>query len=118
MPNPTKLIFACSGASDVGELSDRVARTLSRDGAGKMYCLSGLGSKLNNFIETTKNSSGMLVIDGCPMDCAKKCLENVGITSFDLLRITDLGFEKGKSPVTSETIQKVVEFGRQALVGE
>ena len=35
-----RLIFACSGASDVGEIADRAARKLSREGVGKMYCIS------------------------------------------------------------------------------
>ena len=31
-----KLIFACSGAADVGALSDRAARKLTKNGDGKM----------------------------------------------------------------------------------
>ena len=38
-----KLIFACSGAADVGAIADQAARKLTKDGAGKMYCLAGIG---------------------------------------------------------------------------
>lgn len=31
-----KLIFACSGAADVGAIADQAARKLTKDGAGKM----------------------------------------------------------------------------------
>ena len=63
----------------MGELADQVARKLNRDGTGKMYCLSGLGAGLGNFIDYTKNASKILVFDGCPVDCAKKILEKVGV---------------------------------------
>ena len=38
-----KLIFPCSGGSDVGEITDRAARKVTIEGAGKMYCLAGIG---------------------------------------------------------------------------
>jgi uncharacterized metal-binding protein len=34
-----KLIFPCSGGSDVGALTDQAARRLTTDGIGKMYCV-------------------------------------------------------------------------------
>ena len=36
-----KLIFPCSGASDVGGLTDRAARQMTLDLEGRMYCLAG-----------------------------------------------------------------------------
>ena len=36
-----KLVFPCSGASDVGGLTDRAGRQMTLDLAGKMYCLAG-----------------------------------------------------------------------------
>ena len=37
--------FPCSGASDVGGLSDQAARQMALDGTGKMYCLAGIGGR-------------------------------------------------------------------------
>lgn len=102
-----KLIFSCCGAADVGELADQVARKLNRDGTGKMYCLSGLGAELGNFIDYSKTASKILVLDGCPVDCAKKILEKVGLNEFEFIRITDLGYAKGKTEITKETIDAV-----------
>jgi uncharacterized metal-binding protein len=109
------LIFACSGAADVGELADRAARSLTREGSGKMYCLSGIGAGLESFIDKTKKSPQTLVIDGCPVDCAKKCLARAGIDGFEYIRITDLGFEKGKCPVTPAAIEQIVLKSKQLL---
>ena len=111
------LIFACSGAADVGELADRAARQLYREGAGKMYCLAGIGAGLSSFIESTKTAKGVLAIDGCSVECAKKLLEKNDITDFGYIRITDLGMEKGKSPVTQESITTIAAKGRELLKG-
>ena len=47
------LIFACSGAADVDALSDSAARKLTADGAGKMYCLAGIGGRVPGILKTT-----------------------------------------------------------------
>jgi len=112
------LIFSCSGAADVGEISDRAARKLTRDGVGKMFCLTGIGGHVNNILMSTKAAGKILVIDGCPVDCAKKTLEHSEITEFEHLRITDHNCVKGKSPATEETIQKVSDIGKSLLSSE
>ena len=86
-----KLIFACSGAADVGEISDRVARKLTRDGVGKMFCLVGIGGRVGGILDKTRAASRILAIDGCSLDCARKTLEQAGFTEFQHIRITDLG---------------------------
>jgi uncharacterized metal-binding protein len=104
-----KLIFACSGAADVGEISDRSARRMTKDGVGTMFCLAGIGSRVEPIMKKTDSASKILAIDGCGLDCVKGCLEQAGFAKFKHLRITDLGMEKGKSSATDENINKVVE---------
>ena len=99
-----KLIFACSGAADVGALADQTARKLTRDGCGKMFCLVGIGGRVSGIMETTKAANVLLAIDGCPLDCARNCLEQAGFTAFKHVRVTDLGFEKGKTVVDDTAI--------------
>lgn len=113
--NTPKLIFSCAGAADVGEIADRAARKLHKEGAGKLYCLSGIGAGLNNFIEQTKGASDMLAIDGCSIECAKKLLLKNGIDKFEYIRVTDSGMEKGKSPATDENIERIAVQGREVL---
>lgn len=109
------LIFACSGAADVGALSDLAARKMTRDGAGKMFCLAGVGGQVEGIVQKTKAASQIVAIDGCPLDCTKKCLEQAGITSFAYTRVTDLGFEKGASPVTDENVAKIAHAASALL---
>jgi uncharacterized metal-binding protein len=104
-----KLIFACGGAADVGAISDQAARKLTKDGKGKMFCLMGIGGRVPGILDKTKAALRILAIDGCSLDCAKKTLEQAGFTRFEHLRITDLGMEKGQSPVTDQNIARVVE---------
>ncbi len=82
------LIFACSGAADVGAIADRAARKLTADGAGKMYCLAGIGGRVPGILKTT---------------------EEAGFTEFEHLKVTDLGLEKGKSPATDENVATVAQ---------
>ena len=112
-----RLIFACSGAADVGKLSDLAARELTAAGAGKMFCLAGIGGRVSGIMATTEAAQAILAIDGCPLDCAKKTLENAGFTKFEYIRLSDLGMEKGKTAVTDEAIAQVVGLGKSRLAG-
>ncbi|MGW8157821.1 MAG: putative zinc-binding protein [Desulfoprunum sp.] len=104
-----RVIFSCSGAADVGELADRAARRLTRKGTGKMFCLAGISGKVSGIIASTKVATKILAIDGCALDCTKKSLVEAGITRINHLRLTDLGFEKGKTDITADTITQVVD---------
>lgn len=110
------LIFPCSGAADVGEISDRAARKLSGMGPGKMFCLAGIGGNISGMIASAKGAEQVLAIDGCPQDCARKTLEQRGISGFLHFRVTDLGMEKSKSPASPERIDIVTEKGRELLL--
>ena len=101
------LIFPCSGGSDVGELSDRVARKMAKCGQAKMFCLAGIGAHIPGMIESTKAANKLIAIDGCPVSCSKKTLEHAGfkVMAFNL---KDMGFEKGKTNINDESIDKVL----------
>lgn len=110
-----KLIFACSGAADVGAVADQAARKLTRDGAGKMFCLAGIGGRIDGIMKTTQAASSILAIDGCPLNCVKASLEKAGFTDFKHLQLADLGLEKGKSPATEDNINKTCKAAMPLL---
>jgi uncharacterized metal-binding protein len=110
-----KLIFACSGASDTGETTDRAARALTKEGLGKMYCLAGLGGQVQGIICNTQSAAKILAIDGCPTECAKKTLEVAGFSLFEHIQLADIGLQKGSSPATAENIQTVVARAKDLL---
>jgi uncharacterized metal-binding protein len=110
-----KLIFACSGAADVGAVADQAARALSKQGNGKMFCLAGVGGRVSGIMETTESACCILAIDGCGLDCTKHTLEQAGFTEYKHMRVTDLGMEKGKTEVNEDNIQKTVQAGTEKL---
>lgn len=110
-----KLIFACSGSADVGELSDQAARKLSRDGIGKMFCLAGVGGRMSGFLKSTEVASKVLAIDGCKLHCAQKTLEEAGLQSTSHLCLEDIGFTKGETTVDNDNIGKVVQQAKTLL---
>jgi uncharacterized metal-binding protein len=109
------LIFACSGAADVGGIADLAARKLTAEGTGKMYCLAGVGGRVPGILKTTGEAENILAIDGCPLDCTRLCLEEAGFSEFRHMRVTDLGLEKGKSPATEDNIAVAMEAAREFL---
>jgi len=110
-----KLIFPCSGASDVGGLSDRAARQMTLDLAGKMYCLAGIGGRVEGILETTRAAASVLVIDGCRQECARKTMELAGFKNFQHLKLAGMGFEKGETRVTTARIRQVADRGAELL---
>ena len=112
-----KLIFACSGAADVGAIADQAARKLTKDGAGRMFCLAGIGGRVPGIMSTTGTATKILAIDGCPLNCAKNSLEQAGFKAYEHLQLADLGMEKGKTPPSDEQIAKVAAAGAALLAG-
>ena len=104
-----KTVFACSGAADLGEVSDLVARKLHRDNIRQMKCLAFIGGGIQEMIDSVKDSN-MLVIDGCPLDCGKLTMGKNGITDFHHLRLTDLGYTKGQTPASTKVVNEIVEL--------
>ena len=111
-----KLIFPCSGAADVGEVADQTARQLTKEGAGKMYCLAGVGGHVEDMILNVQAAGKILAIDGCPKDCARKTLEHAGFTNVTHMRLTDMGLQKGSSPATAERVGEIVNRAKPLLM--
>jgi uncharacterized metal-binding protein len=103
-----KLVFACSGAADVGALADLAARQLTKAGKGQMFCTAGLGGKVTPILETTRAASAILALDGCPLDCVKRSLAEAGFAQCLHLRVTDLGMAKGQTEISEANVSKIV----------
>jgi uncharacterized metal-binding protein len=112
------VVYACSGCSDAGEIADRVARQLTRDGAAKMSCLAGIGGRVKSLVATAEKAERILVVDGCPLNCARRTLELAGFKKFDHLELHTLGIRKGSTPVTDERIADGVLAAKKILAGD
>jgi len=89
---------------------------MTLDLMGKMYCLAGIGGRVEGITENTKAAARVLVIDGCKEECARKTMEVAGFNGFAHLQLErDLGFEKGETRVTAARIRQVADRGGELL---
>jgi uncharacterized metal-binding protein len=95
-PDGSIMILACSGGSNVGQLSNQAAVELTQEGFGKLSCLAGMGAHLSAFVQSAKDIPNLLVIDGCEIGCAKEVLAQAEVPLRAYLVITDLGIGKNK----------------------
>ena len=109
------IIFACSGAADVGKIADRTARKLTDDGVGKMSCLAGVGGRVPQLMEVTKSAKVIVAIDGCALHCGRNTLEQAGFKKFEHLCLADIGMVKGQTAVTDEAVAKAAAQGKVKL---
>ena len=118
--NSKPMILACSGASNVGQLSNQAAVDLTQEGFGKIFCLAGIGGQLSGFVQSAKDVARLVVIDGCPVGCARAILEKNGIENKNYVVITDLGIEKNKDltpdPQALDTVKTEVKQGLKTTV--
>jgi uncharacterized metal-binding protein len=109
------IVYACSGCSDAGEIADRIARQLTREGAAQMSCLAGIGGRVKSLVMKAENAEGILVVDGCPLNCAAHTLRLAGFRNFDHLELHKIGIRKGSCPMTDERIADGVAAAKDIL---
>jgi uncharacterized metal-binding protein len=109
------VVYACSGCSDAGEIADRVARQLTCDGAAQMSCLAGIGGRVKSLLLKAERADRILVVDGCPLNCAAHTLKLAGFKDFDHLELHRIGIRKGSCPVNAERIETGVAAAKKIL---
>jgi uncharacterized metal-binding protein len=88
---------------------------MAKDGTGKMYCLAGIGGRVDAIMANTQAAAKLLVIDGCSQECARKTLELAGFKQFEHLKLEEMGFKKGETPLTPARIRQVADKGADLL---
>jgi len=116
--NKEIMMVACSGASNVGQLSNQAAVELTREGFGKMFCLAAVGAHLGSFVQAAKKAQHLVAIDGCPVACAKHLLQHAEVPLHAYVVLYDLGIEKtGNTVLTNEEVEKVKAAVKEACNG-
>ena len=115
----TVLLYACSGAANVAEVADRAVRDLTAAGCGAMFCLAGLGADMQDMVQTARDADLNLLIDGCPVACAKAIFDRHGLTNYRQIKVTDLDIEKTNGArATDAQVDAVVVKVKKVLAGE
>lgn len=105
------VMYACSGAANVGQIANQAAVELTQEGVGSMNCAVGIGAHVSGMIATGRGARRIVALDGCPLKCVQKVLEQVQLEPSDYILVTDLGIEKtaGNCSFTREQVDKVKE---------
>jgi uncharacterized metal-binding protein len=85
-------------------------------GQGTMFCLAGVAAGIPAMVQQARDADLNLILEGCPVDCAKKIFDNAGLKNYVQIRVTDLGIEKKKpARATDEQVAAVVAKAREAI---
>jgi uncharacterized metal-binding protein len=106
---PKRIIFPCSGQANVGQLTNLAALQLTEEGYGSIACVALLAIGTESLVTNAMNADEVVILDGCPMLCAKKIAGAQGIAAGQYLVMTELGITKGPSKsYTNDDIEKIV----------
>ena len=112
-----RVIYSCSGiGSNVGQLANAAACRLTLEGFGGGSCLAGVGGGIEKLVGIGKSADERVVIDGCPVACAKKIMDDKGLRIDRYVMLTELGFIKTTGPAFNENdVQTVIDAVRKPL---
>jgi uncharacterized metal-binding protein len=106
-------VFYCAGASNVGQStmlsSVQAANEVGYDKVA-LLCLASISAGLANITNGAKEAKGIVAVDGCPMNCAKKTLEKAGFNLDEHIVVTkDLAVSKNFDLNSSTDLEKIKE---------
>jgi uncharacterized metal-binding protein len=88
------ILLPCSGGSNCGQITNRVAVSLDVLGIGRIYCLAGIGAHIDGMVESARGDKRIVALDGCNVACARKTIEYAGLKVTDWICVTDEGISK------------------------
>jgi uncharacterized metal-binding protein len=111
------MVLACSGASNVGQITNEVAKRLDSEKLARFYCLAGPGGDIDAMVQAVKSADQLLVIDGCSVACGRLIMERAGVEDYQYVVVTDLGIEKNRDfSLPEEHLDQVMTRCR-AMIG-
>lgn len=88
------LVYSCSGCSNVAQLSNEIAVKLDRNGLAEMSCIAGVGGDVPALVKVATSGRPVVVIDGCPLECARSSLRRHGVEATVHHQLADYGVRK------------------------
>jgi len=88
------IVYSCSGCSNVAQMANYVALQLDKLGVAEMSCIAGVGGDVPSLLKIAKSGRPIVVLDGCPLACAKGCLARHGIEPDSYHQLNQYGVKK------------------------
>jgi uncharacterized metal-binding protein len=97
---PENALFVCfGGMSNVGVLTGLAGLQAVRQvepGKAGIFCLGGLPTQSPSVLDKTRAVKHIITVDGCPLNCARKIVEQAGFTPARWINLVeDCGIKKG-----------------------
>lgn len=100
-----RVLYTCSGACDLGQISDLLGRKLRKNGYARSSCscLASIGAGIQVYIDKTRAATEVVCIDGCPTACASKVIEKIDVKP-KIYTLTKMGIPNGKVEISESLI--------------
>jgi len=85
------LVYSCSGCSSAAQMANYIAVQFDRMSIAEISCIAGVGGNVKELVRTAQSGRKIIVIDGCPLACAKACLGNHSIMPDYHFELTEFG---------------------------
>lgn len=120
------IVYACSGCSSAAQMTNYLALQLDRKSVAEMSCIVGVGGNVKKLLHTAKSGLPIVVIDGCPLSCAKACLNNHDIQPTHHFELSKFGvakkyhadFNLEEANKILQTLENCIISGEQKLLQE
>ncbi len=90
------LVYACSGCSNVAQLTNDLAVVLDREGIAEMSCITGIGGKIKSLVKVAQSGRPVLALDGCPLNCVRHTLATIDVVPTLHIEVTSFGYKKAR----------------------
>ena len=97
---PKNALFVCfGGMSNVGTLTGLAGLQAVRQvepGQAGIFCLGGLPTQSQLVLDKTRAAQRIITVDGCPLNCARKIVEQAGFVPYKTINLVeDCSIKKG-----------------------
>lgn len=114
---PKPLIYSCSGSSSAAQMANYMAIQIDRNSIADMSCIAGVGGGVKKLVNTALSGRKIIVIDGCPLACAKACLNqhevepdiHIELTAYGVTKKNHTDFDKHQADDLLEIVQQQIE---------
>jgi uncharacterized metal-binding protein len=104
------LVYACSGASNLGQLSNEIAIRLHRAGLAEMSCAEAVGIETGPPYATALSGRPVVAVSGCPLACARRLLDEHGVAVTSSIQLENRGVPKAKhTDVAGDDSERIYE---------
>lgn len=75
-------------------MANALALRADREGLADMSCIVGVGGDVKPILNLAKSGRPLIVVDGCPLNCARQCLKRHNLEASKHFELSKMGAPK------------------------